>query len=335
MIVNKGKLFLIISGLVLFLLGYSFSSFSANYNLKLGHDMPIDHPYHTTAQYFADQVKEATNGEVEIEIFPAGALGDELTMLESVQLGDLDFSLAAAPNAASFAPKLGLYSVSYLFKNQEHFLKAVEDENVNKLTSKIFEEQNLGIRFLGMFCAGTRSVYNSLKPIYTIEDIKGLKIRVMASPIETKVWRTVGALPTSIPYGEVYTAIQTGIVDAAENGPTSYYAVKHYEVAPYFSLTEHQFLVSVLVANEDRLESLPKDIKNKIIDIGFSTGSYGTQSFFAAEKEVINKEFKEEGIKINEVDKKGFINKLAPLQDEVAKDFSIEDLLDRIRSLSK
>lgn len=309
--------------------------FAATYNLKLGHDMPADHPYNKTALYFAEQVKKATNGEVEVKVFPAGALGDELTMLDSVRLGDLDFSLAAGGNASSFVPGLGIYSVGYLFQNQKHFLNAVKDAELNKMTSDIITKRNAGFNFLTMFCAGTRSLYNRVKPINTVEDVKGLKLRVMASPIESKVWKALGALPTSIPYGEVYTSIQTGVVDAAENGPTSYYFVKHYEVAPYFSLSEHQFLVSVLVRSDKAFGKLPENIRATIMKISPDVGVYGTQAFFDGEAKVMGGDFKRVGVKVNAVNKKGFVDKITPLQDEVAKELGVGNVLSRIRGLNQ
>jgi tripartite ATP-independent transporter DctP family solute receptor len=308
---------------------------AATYTLRLGHDMPAEHPYNKTALHFAEEVKKATNGDVEVKVFPAAALGDELTMLDSVRLGDLDFSLAAAGNAASFVPGLGIYSVGYLFQNQKHFLNAVRDAELNRMTSELIGKRNAGFNYLTMFCAGTRSLYNRLKPITKVEDIRGLKLRVMASPIESRVWKALGALPTSIPYGEVYTSVQTGVVDAAENGPTSYYFVKHHEVAPYFSLSEHQFLVSVLVRSDKTWARLPENIRTTIARLAPEVGVFGTQAFFDGEAKVLGEEFKKAGVKVNPVDKKGFVEKIGPLQGEVAKELGVTNILARVRALNQ
>lgn len=302
--------------------------------LRLGHDQTTDTPYQVAAQTFADAVAEKTNGKVKIEIFPGATLGDELSMLDSVRLGDLDFSIAAAPNAASHIPELGFFGVSYLFEDYVHFRKAMTDQVIIDKIAELAAEKNLGFSFLGFLTTGARSVY-SVDPIRTPDDMKGVKMRVMASPVEAKVWSTFGGLPVSIPFGEVYTALQTGVAGAAENTPLVYVANKHQEVAPYLDLTEHQYMVSTLWVSDKTMSKLPEDVQSVIVEA--AKEMTGPQIDETQKDEAAFLEDAEGmGITvIRDVDKQAFIDMIAELQDETAREMNLEDLLARIRELAE
>ncbi len=301
--------------------------------LRLGHDQQKSHSYQVAGEMFAKELGAATNGAYEVRVFPGATLGNEMAMLDSVIAGNQDFSIAAASNAATFLPFLGMFSVSYLFADQDHFKRALDDEKFQQIVDAKIAEAKVGFRRVGWFTAGVRNVYNNKGPIKTLDDVSGMKLRVMASPIESKVWGTLGAKPMAIPFGDVYTGMQTGLVEAAENAAAVYGANKHNEVAPYYSMTAHQWLIAFLFVSDTTWEKFPVDVQQKIMEIGKGLATPVIDYAVKTDAEFVKTLQAKYDVKVNEVDKGPFIEALSPLQDEVAKELKMEDALARIREL--
>lgn len=301
--------------------------------LRLGHDQPTEHGYQRAAELLNERLQEATDGTYEVRIFPGAQLGNEMAMLDTVMDGSLDLSIAAAANAATFVPEFGMFSVSYLFSDLEHFKRVLSDPEFNAMIDEIIASKELGVRRIATFTAGVRNVYNNEGPISDLDDLDEMKIRVMASPIESKVWSELGTLPVSIPFGDAYTGMQTGLVQGAENAAAVYAANKHYEVAPYYSLTGHQWLIAFMFMNDEVFQGLPGEVQSAITEIGQSLTEpvvdYVVESDAAFLEEIQEKY----GVEVNQVDTAPFVERLAPLQDEVATDLGMEDVLARIREL--
>lgn len=304
------------------------------FTLKFGHDQAPEHAYNQAALYFADQVNKKTNGRVEIKVFPNAQLGNESVMLDSLKMGTLDFCISSTSNASSHVPEFGLLSLSYLYKDKEHFLKVANDEQLFNKFSSLSDEMDVGFKLLTFMPNGVRELY-ATKEIKGIEDIQGFKIRVMASPIETKVWNAIGASPTTVPFSEVYTALQTNLVQGAENTKSSYYAAKHNEVAPYYIKTGHQWMMTEIWASSEALNKLPDDIKKIISEVSKDTSMYGFNKQQENDALFLQKAIDESGVKVVEIDKKPFEERVKPLQDIVAKELHSEDILARIRELGK
>lgn len=309
------------------------SGASAQETLRLGHDQPEAHGYQEAGRYLNERLQEATDGEYQIRIFPGAQLGNEMAMLDSVMAGNLDMSIAASANASTFIPELGMFSVSYLFDDLEHFKRVLNDEEFNQMIDEIIASKDLGIRRIATFTAGVRNLYNNQGPITSIDDLENMKIRVMASPIESQVWSELGTLPVSIPFGDVYTGMQTGLVQAAENAAAVYGSNKHYEVAPYYSLTGHQWLIAFLFINEDVYRSLPEEARTAIDQAGEEMTDHVVDYVIESDAKFIEELQTQYGVEVNEVDTEPFAEQLAPLQDEVAADLGTEDVLARIREL--
>lgn len=309
------------------------STASAETVLRLGHDQPEAHGYQEVGVYLNKRLQEETNGEYTVRIFPGAQLGNEMAMLESVISGNLDMSIAASANSSTFIPALGLFSVSYIFEDVEHFRRVLNDEKFNSMIDEIIAGRDLGIQRIATFTAGVRNVYNKDKPIATIEDLDSMKMRVMASPIESQVWDQLGTLPVSIPFGDVYTGMQTGLVQAAENAAAVYASNKHYEVAPFYSLTGHQWLVAFLFISDERLKEMPPEVQASIKEIGGEITNHVIDYVVQSDAAFIEKMKSEYGVKVNEVDTAPFVERLAPTQDRVAKELGVEDLLARVREL--
>jgi tripartite ATP-independent transporter DctP family solute receptor len=297
----------------------------------MGHDQPVGSMYDEGHNMFKKLVEERSNGRIKAAVFPAAQLGAEVAMVEGLRLGSIDIACANAPNAASFVPELGLFSVAYLFKDIPHFERVVNDPQFAKRIDEIVASKNLGIRRIGFYAAGVRNIYSRKGSVASPDDLKGVKIRVQNNPIEVKVWTTFGAIPTPMNFGEVYQALQSGVLDAAENGLAVIESNKHNEAAKYISQTEHQRNLSALYINEKRLASLPPDLQKIVLDAAIEASAHerkkdGELVAAAADR------LKAKGAVLTTPDKAKFISLIAPIRDDVAKELKATDLLQIVRS---
>jgi tripartite ATP-independent transporter DctP family solute receptor len=298
--------------------------------LRMGHDQPVGSMYDEGHKMFKKLVEERSNGRIKADVFPAAQLGSEVAMVEGVRLGSIDVICANAPNAAAFIPELGLFSVAYLFKDIPHFERVVNDPQFAKRIDEIVASKNLGIKRIGFYAAGVRNIYSRKGSVASPDDLKGVKIRVQNNPIEVKVWQTFGAIPTPMNFGEVYQALQSGVLDAAENGLAVIESNKHNEAAKYISQTEHQRNLSAMYINEKKLASLPPDLQKVVLEAAAEAAVYERKKdaeFVAAAADRL----KSKGAVLTAPDKTKFIVLIAPIQDEVAKDLKATDLLQIVR----
>ena len=301
--------------------------------LRLGHDQVTAHTYHDTTQHFADRVGELSDGALEVEIFPGATLGTETSMLEQVIDGNIAMSVSTTANASSFVPAFGILSVSYLFEDADHFRSAVADEEFNALIDEMIADQNPGFIRVATITPGARSMYNSQGPITGLADMEGKKMRVMASPVESEVWSALGTLPVAIPFGDVYTGMQTGLVQAAENSPGSYILNKHHEVAPYYSVTEHQWPISLIFMNKQQFEALPQENQDAIMQAGRDVSLFGVENAIEGDNKLLGEMEEKHGVTVNRLDTAPLVDAVADLQDSKAEELGTTAILERIRAL--
>jgi tripartite ATP-independent transporter DctP family solute receptor len=283
---------------------------------------------------FKKLVEERSGGRIQVDVFPAAQLGSEVAMMEGLRLGSLDVACANAPNAATVFPEIGLFSVAYLFKDLDHFERLVNDPKFVKRFEEIVASKSVGIKVLGFYAAGVRNIYSRKGPVAGPDDLKGLKIRVQNNPVEVKVWKAFGAIPTPMNFGEVYQALQSGVIDAAENGLAVVESNKHFEAAKYISETEHQRNLSTLYMNEKKLASLPADLQKVVLDAGREASIHERKKdteFVAAAADRL----KAKGAVLSKPDKAKFVGLIAPIQDEVARELKVTDVLDIVRAHAK
>jgi len=301
--------------------------------LRLGHDQVTGHTYHRSALHFAKRVAEESNGEIQIRVMPGAQLGTETSMLDGLKSGNIDLSVSTTANASSFVRKYGLLSVSYLFTDDKHFLKTLNDPEFLKLFDAMTAEANPGFRRAGLITPGARHYYSNKGPVNSIEDLSQIKMRVMASPVESKVWGTLGTSPLAIPFGDLYTGMQTGLVQAAENSPGSYALNKHYEVARFFSLTGHQWPISGIFISDVTWNKLSDKHKAVITKVGNEISNFSVKDAVESDAKVLEDMQAKNGVKVNKVDTAPFVEKLSVLQDDVAKELGVTEMLARIRAL--
>ena len=301
--------------------------------LRLGHDQVTGHTYHRSTLHFAKRVAEESNNEIQVRVMPGAQLGTETSMLDGLKSGNIDLSVSTTANASSFVKKYGILSVSYLFTDDKHFLRALNDPEFLKLFDAMTAEANPGFRRVGLITPGARHYYSNKGPVNAIDDLSQIKMRVMASPVESKVWGALGTSPLAIPFGDLYTGMQTGLVQAAENSPGSYGLNKHYEVARFFSLTGHQWPISGLFMSDVTWNKLSDKHKAVITKVGNEISNFSVKDAVESDAKVLEDMQAKNGVKVNKVDTAPFVEKLSVLQDDVAKELGVTDMLARIRAL--
>ena len=205
---------------------------------------------------FARLVEERTGGRIKIEVYHSKQLGEEKAVIEGVQFGAIDFTSVSISPLAAFAPMFDALQMPYLYRGEEHMWKVLNGE-IGESFLKSLEPAN----FVGLcwYDSGARNFYNSKKEIKTVADLKGLKIRVQESKLMMGLVSSLGAVPTPMPFGEVYSALQTGVIEGAENNWPSYFSTSHYEVAKFFTLDGHTRVPEILIASKIVMDKLSKE----------------------------------------------------------------------------
>jgi tripartite ATP-independent transporter DctP family solute receptor len=211
--------------------------------LKLGHGLDITHPVHQAMVFMAEKVREKSGGRMRVEIFPNEQLGNEKECIEALQLGYLAMTKTSSAPMEGFVPQMQVFGIPYLFRDAEHFWKVCNGPIGKRL---LLAGESKRLRGLCYYDAGARSFY-AKKPIQTPADLTGMKIRVQSSIMSMKMVQAMGGAPTPIPWGELYTALDQGVVDGAENNTPSFRTSRHYEVCKYYSLDEHTRLPDILI----------------------------------------------------------------------------------------
>jgi C4-dicarboxylate-binding protein DctP len=232
------------------------------YRFKLSHHLQLNHIVEPMSQKFAAEVARRTNGEVEIKVFGAGQIGGLKDNAEGVRLGTLDFSCVDCAQIGLFHPRAGIISLPFLFRDYPHYQKVVQGPIGKQLADEIL--QKASIRILSYWPAGFRIMASRNKSIKSAADMKGLKIRIPEVPIYVETMKALGANATPMPWGEVYTALQTGVVDAIEVPSDTIFAGKMYEVSKFLSRTYHIFVDCNLVVSEKVYVTLPPDIQKTL-----------------------------------------------------------------------
>lgn len=214
-------------------------------SIKLAHSLDTQHPVHKGMEYMAARLAEKSGGKLLLEIYPSGQLGSERQCLELLQIGSLGMTKVSAAVIENFAPNMQVFSLPYIFRDRDHHYRVLDSEVGKEL---LLQGEQYWLRGLTYFDAGQRSFY-SKTPIRTPADLKGKKIRVQESVTAMNLVRAMDAAPTPISWGELYTALQQGVVDGAENNPPSFYTSRHYEVCKYYTLNEHTSVPDILVVS--------------------------------------------------------------------------------------
>jgi TRAP-type transport system periplasmic protein len=284
---------------------------------RFAYDQPKTTGYGIAADLFASKLKELSSGSMLIDQYPGAQLGQEPQVLQLVKAGDVEFCISASANAATLSPQAGVMSLHYLFRSEDHLLKALSDHKVTEAVSAMIDDTVQGAHAISVLTLGLRNMY-SKKPIEKIEDIKGLKVRVQATATEDLMFPVYGAQTVHMPFGSVYTSLQTGVVDVAENGVNVYLANKHYEVAPVLSMTEHEANNNLIWVSDKLWKSLSDEQKKWVQAAAAEVNMREPALALQLEHQSADK-LKAIGVKIvDNVDKSGFQKLAEPYLDKLA-----------------
>src|SRR5579871_3026785 len=286
---------------------------------RFAYDQPKTTGYGILGDIFAEKLKTLSKGTMLIDQYPGAQLGQEPQVLQLVKAGDVDFCISSSANAATLSPQAGVMSMHFLFRNEAHLVKALADPEVSKAVKAMIADTVQGARVIALATLGLRHVY-SKREIKKIDDIKGLKVRVQATPTEDTMFPAYGAQIVHMPFGSVYTSLQTGVVDVGENGVNVYLANKHYEVAPVLSLTGHEANNSLLWISDKVWNGLTPEQQGWVQAAADEVNRTQPAKAFELEHQSAEK-LKAIGVKVvTDVDKSGFQKIADPYLDKLAKE---------------
>lgn len=312
--------------LLAFLFGLGCSEKSDVKVIKLGHALDVNHSVHRAMEMLAEKVAEKSNGRMRVDIYPNAQLGSERELLELLQIGSIGMTKASAAVLESFMPAMSVVNLPYVFHSKEHSRKVLQGKIGQELLAS---GEEFWLRGLCFYDAGSRSFYSKDKAIMKPEDLVGLNVRVQPSPSAIQMVRLMGGAATPVPFGELYTALQQGVVDAAENNPPSFYLTRHYEVCPFYALNEHTFVPDVLLVSTLTWNDLNEEEKNWLSEAAFESAVYQRDLWEESEEEALNA-VKEAGVQVVFPDKAPFIEKVRPMLDEYANNDYRKKLMQRI-----
>lgn len=296
--------------------------------LRLAHGLDPTHPVHAGMVRMGEALDSISGGKMQIKIYSSGQLGSENQCLELLQLGSLAMTKVSTAVMESFAPAYGVFSLPYLFKDRENSFRILDGEIGQEILAQGAEARLRGLTF---FDAGTRCFYTKDGPVRTPEDLQGKKVRVMNSPMAVDMIKYLGGSPTPISYGELYTSLQQGVVDAAENNLPSYYTSRHYEVTPFYSYDEHTAVPDVLVIGTATWDALDATRQGWLRTAAAIATKYQRSRWRAAEEEAVTV-LENEGVTFTKVDGSAFRAAVQPMYEAARKDPVIEPLLKRIQA---
>lgn len=278
-------------------LGLSVSSFAAK-TLKISTTLPADNPSVEALQHFANKVKEETKGELDVKVFNSSQLGGNRDGLEGLLLGTLEMVMVTAGPLAQFVPQAEIVSLPYMFQSTEHLHAALDGKPGEMIAEKLEAKGFVPLFWLD---GGSRSIMNNKKPIYKPEDLSGLKIRVQPSNVTIAMGNAMGAIATPMEQGEVYGALEQGVLDGWENSPTTLHSLKLYEVTKYFSETNHLMAPDVLLMSKKVYSKLTTEEKKIVKDAAKDAQEFQRKLWVEKESDIIQ-DLKEKGVVFNKVD---------------------------------
>lgn len=284
---------------------------AAAVDLKLNSLHTAEHPVGISHEFFAERIGILTGGEVNVEVHTSRALGDAVESVQSIRNGTIAFFSVSSANLSQVVPAMDMFSLPFVFKNGKHYWWYLTSDRAQTFVKPLEEK---GIKVLAFMDSGARSFFTQ-EPVRSPDDIKGKKIRVMASPVAVEMIKAMGGTGVPVAWGELYNALQTGVVDGAENNPPSIKSMKFYEVSKYFTLNEHARIPDILVMSKKIFDKLSEAQQQAVVQAGLETQSFMRGAWAASEVSSLV-DVKEKMTVIEEVDKQPFIDAVTPLLTE-------------------
>ncbi|AET69716.1 tripartite ATP-independent periplasmic transporter solute receptor, DctP family [Desulfosporosinus orientis DSM 765] len=295
--------------------------------IKVGHVLAPDHPYTIGLKKFGELVEQKTQGKVKVEVFHSSQLGNERDMIEALQLGTQQMALVSTAPLASFTKEFLVFDLPFIFNDSQSAHKVLDGEIGQGILNSL---ESQGIIGLSYWENGFRHVTNNTRPINKPEDLKGLKIRLMENPIHMDTFRTMGADPTPMAFGELFTALQQGTIDGQENPIPIIWTSKFYEVQKQLSLTGHFYAAAPLLVSKTFFDGLAPEYQNAIKEASIEARDYERDLIAQQETEFLGK-LKDQGVNVIEVDKSLFKEAVKPVYSKYEGEIG-KDLIDKVIS---
>src|SRR5476651_2125003 len=297
---------------------------------RFAHDQQLNSGYSIAYDVFSAKLKELSKGTMLVDQYPGAQLGQEPQILQLVRSGDIDFAIVSSANTSTISPQAGVMSLHYLFRSEEHNIKAMGDPKVFEAIRDMIDDTVQGIHAIALGTQGFRNMYGK-KEVHKVDDLKGYKVRVQATATEDAMFAAYGAQTVHMPFGSVYTSLQTGVVDFGENAVNVYFINKHYEVAPVLSMTEHEANNAIVWISDKLWQSLSADQKQWVTAAGRDVRTQEPKMAFELERQAAGK-LKSLGVKIvTDVDKSSFQKIADPYLDKLANGLGAH--ADKIKNL--
>ncbi|WP_315838143.1 TRAP transporter substrate-binding protein [Bradyrhizobium prioriisuperbiae] len=289
---------------------------------------PTDYPTVEAVRFMGKQLSEATNGRLGVKVFPNGALGSEKDTIEQIKIGGLDIMRINSAPLNNFVPETIVTGLPFVFRSTQHMRKVLDGPIGDEILAAMEPAGLIGLAF---YDSGARSFYTVKKPVKSLADLKGLKIRVQQSDLFVSMIEGLGANATPMPYGEVYTALKTGLVDAAENNWPSYESSRHFEAAKFYNLTEHSLAPEVLVMSKKIWDTLSKEDQAAVRKAAKDSVPYMRKLWDERETQS-RKTVEAAGVQVIEIaNKQEFIDAMKPVYAKYASDPKLKGLVQRIQ----
>ncbi len=297
---------------------------------RFAHDQQLNSGYSIAYDIFSAKLKELSKGTMLVDQYPGAQLGQELQILQLVRSGDIDFAIVSSANTSTISPQAGVMSLHFLFRSPEHDIKALGDQKVFEAVRDMIDDTVQGIHAIALGTQGFRHMYGK-KEVHKLDDVKGYKVRVQATATEDTMFAAYGAQTVHMPFGSVYTSLQTGVMDFGENAVNVYLINKHYEVAPVLSMTEHEANNAIVWISDKLWQSLSAEQKQWVTTAARDVSLQEPKRAFELERAAAAK-LEKIGVKIiADVDKGGFQKIADPYLDKLAKDLGPH--ADKIKTL--
>ena len=280
---------------------------------RVAFNQPEGHPQYVALTHLGERMRDETGGKCALEVFPNESLGPQADTIELVQAGSVDFSMVAGSLMENFNPDFVVFNLPYVFDSKEHQREVLDDPEITEDLFSSLEDKNISV--VAGFHGGIRNVYNSVQPVETPEDLAGMKIRVIESDTNITMMKQMGGSGAPMGQGEVYTAIQSGILEGGENNESIYANLSHDEVAPYYSYTQHLMFPDYLISNPTTLERMDPECRAFLeSDIANTTAEEG--ELWNEEVDRSHEMAVEAGAEFNDVDIEAFRTAVQPLIDD-------------------
>lgn len=299
---------------------------AADFTLRIHTLVQSPHPYNDMAEYMKEALEERSDNRIAVRIFNAGQLGQDPAVISEMGLGTIDLMISTTSNAVRQIPEYAIFTVPYLFTDMDQMrTELAPDTPIFAHFEEVYLKRGLSMKLLALGASGARSVSTARVEVNGPEDLKGLKMRTPPTPMDARVWSSLGMLPVTVDWGELYAAMQTGVAEALESSLPGYEGSKLYEVAPHLALTEHTLQVNHTSVSEITWNKLPEDLQELLQEVALEANEHGIDMAIKYDAELVDSLIADHGVKVTHPDKQQFIDILRPVQEELAAELGLEE----------